>query len=185
MNLVVNNFQKHYPNHTVKLPNITSQEKITLIIGANGSGKTTLLKAIASLYRYTGKIHCEHSLMYTDETVTFPPHMTINHYLELLINLSPDASVDMKETLLELFNLTAYKTMKFKHLSKGMEQKVNLIQVLMENKELYILDEPLSGLDRESQMHFINHLRHSGKHYIIATHKVEAYQNLQTEHIYL
>jgi len=185
MSLKVTDFVKHFNHEHVKVPTFSSENRITLLIGLNGSGKSTLLKSMADLYYYEGDIEKNASMMYTDETMVFPEHMRINDYLNILIDMSKAASKTMKDSLLCLFDLEQHKEKKFKELSKGMKQKVNLIQALMENKDLYLLDEPMSGLDFESQIHFINHLKNSRKQYVIATHKEKTYEPLNAKKVYL
>jgi len=185
MYLSVTNFEKDFKHHKVNIPSFQSEKRITLVIGLNGSGKSTLLKSMANLYDYKGDITNESSMMYTDENMLFPSHMKIDEYLNLLLKMSPDGSKDMKDSLMFQFNLDQHKNKKFKELSKGMKQKVNLIQALMENKALYLLDEPMSGLDLDAQIHFINHLKESKKQYVIATHKEEQYESLNVKKVYL
>ena len=64
-------------------------------------------------------------------------------------------------------------------LSKGMQQKVLIIQSLIHNADLYIFDEPLSGLDDQTKERFVNEikkLRKNSKLIVISTHSLKEYR---------
>ena len=141
-----------------------------LFIGHNGSGKSTTVKLILKLiHKEKGTIIRSYdSYCYMPEKTILPDYITIEDFLKDLSFFSKDCNY---ERYLEIFNMD--KTMLISSLSKGNKQKVALIQLLMEDKDLYILDEPTNGLDQESINILIKLLKEknkNGKTIIVVTH---------------
>jgi len=141
-----------------------------LFIGHNGSGKSTTVKLILKLiHKEKGTIIRNYdSYCYMPEKTILPDYITIEDFLKDLSFFSKDCNY---ERYLEIFNMD--KTMLISSLSKGNKQKVALIQLLMEDKDLYILDEPTNGLDQESINILIKLLKEknkNGKTIIVVTH---------------
>lgn len=154
-------------------------------IGHNGSGKTVLLKLIcAFLEPSTGEI------LFNGENIIknnkFPPSTRAlieraNFISELsgLENLESLAKIQNKigkeeiEDTLKKVGLEENKDKLYYKYSLGMKQKLGIAQVLMENPEVLILDEPFNGLDEESAKKIRKILlqeKEKGKLIIIATH---------------
>ena len=131
-----------------------------LFIGHNGSGKSTTVKLILKLiHKEKGTIIRNYdSYCYMPEKTILPDYITIEDFLKDLSFFSKDCNY---ERYLEIFNMD--KTMLISSLSKGNKQKVALIQLLMEDKDLYILDEPTNGLDQESINILIKLLKEKNK----------------------
>lgn len=141
-----------------------------LFIGHNGSGKSTTIKLILNLiHNKKGVINRNYSsYCYMPEKTVLPDYITIEEFLKDLSYLSNNCSY---ERYLELFNMD--KKQLISSLSKGNKQKVALIQLLMEDKDLYVLDEPTNGLDQESINILIKLLKEKnkkGKTIIVVTH---------------
>lgn len=141
-----------------------------LFIGHNGSGKSTTVKLILKLiHKEKGTIIRNYdSYCYMPEKTILPDYITIEDFLKDLSFFSKDCNY---ERYLEIFNMD--KTMLISSLSKGNKQKVALIQLLMEDKDLYILDEPTNGLDQESiniLIKFLKEKNKNGKTIIVVTH---------------
>ena len=141
-----------------------------LFIGHNGSGKSTTIKLILNLiHNKEGIINRSYkSYCYMPEKTILPDYITIEEFLSDLSYLSGNCNY---ERYLELFNMD--KTQLISSLSKGNKQKVALIQLLMEDKDLYVLDEPTNGLDQESINLLIKLLKEKnkkGKTIIVVTH---------------
>jgi ABC-2 type transport system ATP-binding protein len=141
-----------------------------LFIGHNGSGKSTTVKLILNLIRNKkGIINRDYnSYCYMPERTTLPDYITVEDFLKDLSFLSKNCDY---ERYLEIFNME--RNTLISSLSKGNKQKVALIQLLMEDKDLYVLDEPTNGLDQESINTLIKLLKEKnkkGKTIIVVTH---------------
>lgn len=194
MNIIeINHLVKYYKDHLV-INNITYvfKQKLTyLIVGANGSGKSTLIKIMLSFVKpSSGNINLlENSIGYVPEKAIFPEMISIK---EFLINLALIRKLDLTiaskaiDHILSEWSLDGRKRMD--KLSKGMTQKVLLIQALLHNPHLLIFDEPLNGLDADSQKQFfkqIKLLQLQNKSIIIVTHYRDYYQNLADKIIHI
>ena len=147
-----------------------------LFIGHNGSGKSTTIKLILNL------IHGEKGIInrnyktycYMPEKTILPDYITIGEFLSDLSFISKNCDY---EKYLELFNMD--RNQLIASLSKGNRQKVALIQLLMEDKDLYVLDEPTNGLDQESINLLVKLLKEKnkkGKTIIVVTHYKKLFQ---------
>ena len=129
--------------------------KIIGLLGSNGSGKTTLLKLAAGLLQPTsGEIRvCEREVgVETKSLVSFLPERTyLNDWMRVIdiIEYFDDfyEDFDRSAALHMLENLGVKEAARLKTLSKGTKEKVQLILVMSRAAKLYILDEPLSGID--------------------------------------
>ncbi len=132
-------------------------------LGPNGSGKSTTVKVLTGLLQPTrGQVLFEGQdiqrdlvsyrkrLGYVPEEANLYPFLTGQEYLEMIGTLramSPTRMQTKISSLLELFSLFADRHVPLGSYSKGMRQRVLLIAALMDNPDVLILDEPLSGLD--------------------------------------
>ena len=138
-------------NISIKLP----RGKIVGLLGPNGSGKTTLIKMIAGLLRPTsGEIRvCGEQIgVRTKARVAYLPDRTylsggetIEGVLKFFQDFYSDFSIERAEEMLA--NLGIDPSVKLKTLSKGNKEKVQLILVMSRKAELYLLDEPIAGVD--------------------------------------
>ena len=176
------NFSKKYQNEVVSINDIFITNRITLLLGKNGSGKSTLLKAIGGLIKYEGSIDLIGKVSYMSEITSFPDDLTVSEFIYSLSNLSK-ASVHEKEIeyLFNNFNMMNKKNELLSSLSKGMKAKVNLIQVLIEQSDIYLLDEPINGLDKDGIVCLINYLAKSENAFIISTHIIDDFKKLKSE----
>lgn len=137
----------------------------TALVGRNGSGKSTLLSILAGLLRLSsGVLTCDRQAL----TIGYAPEafpglkLTAEDYLRWMgriAGFSEAASASRINELLELFSLESSRSRKLAGFSKGMLQKVNLIQTLLIRPQLLLLDEPMSGLDLPAQATLIDVLR--------------------------
>ena len=133
------------------------------ILGPNGAGKTTLLNCLSLLVKPDeGEIHlfgsnaahAAHSvsrrLNMSSGNANFPWCMTVTELLKFygyLYGLYGRALDSRIEELMDLLNLTQYRTRRFDELSTGTKQRVALSKALINSPELLFLDEPTIGLD--------------------------------------
>lgn len=176
----VTKFKKKYLNTIINVPNIRIRNRITTIIGDNGCGKSTLLKGISNCIQYEGSIDINKSYSYMPEKTYFPLDTTLIDFLnchQLFHNYQQDKQME----LLFLFNLEGKLEAKLNTLSKGMQLKVNLIVTLSQEVELFLLDEPFTGLDKESVNTLIHYIRNDHSYYLITSHQNAVYKELGGE----
>ena len=188
------NLSKTYGNHlAVDKINIEVHEGETIgLIGPNGAGKTTTIKMIANLIRATsGKIlvmnkqgelqplnGISRDLIKFGFLIDVPffYDMTANQILRFFANAQdyPKEKInDRIDELLRLFKLSDWKHKKVKTFSKGMRQKLGIIQAILVDPQIIILDEPQSGLDPKARIEIrkiIRELQQKGKTIFIASH---------------
>ena len=146
----------------VALNNINLEIKsgtIVGLLGPNGCGKTTLIKTIAGLIRdYEGTVTIDNQApgQYTKSIVSYLPEKTyLSDYKKPkdAINFFEDFYTDFDrkkaEKMLEQFKLDLNQPIK--SMSKGMQEKIQLILVMSRRAKVYLLDEPLGGLDPASR----------------------------------
>lgn len=155
---------------------------LNLLTGDNGSGKSTLIKCIMKLINYQGEIEKRRfRIGYAPENYIMPEYMTVNEFLKAIGRIKHLYSEYLNNdiiTELELFNLNENLHKQIKKLSNGMKQKVNIIQALLNNPKIIILDEPLVGLDFDSQKNLSKRMIKLSKEklVIIATHYPEKFK---------
>src|SRR5690348_9312438 len=141
-------------------------------LGPNGSGKSTTVKMLTGLLEPTnGQVlfhgqNIQHDLVgyrkhlgYVPEDANLYPYLTGQEYLELVGTLRGMSSLRMKskiDSFLECFSLFPHRHLSIGSYSKGMRQRILLISALMDNPDVLVLDEPLSGLDVTSALIFKN-----------------------------
>ena len=164
MKLEIKNLSKTFGDNIVLQDiNLTlTGGKIYGFIGRNGSGKSVLLKMICGFYTpTTGKILLN-DYDYTSENAfpnntraliekpKFLPDLTGLENLELLASVQNKIGTKEIKEWLEKLNLTKEANKKYCKYSLGTKQKLGIAQVLMENPDLIILDEPFNGVENDT-----------------------------------
>lgn len=136
------------------------QNSITLIKGHNASGKSVTLKIIAGLMNYqNGSLSVKGRVSYAIDYFPDNLNLTINEYFKFLLKTYPSDQTQVNlNHFVQHFNLSPFLTQKIKNCSKGTKQKVNIIQCLLKKADIYILDEPFSGLDQEATQFLLDYL---------------------------
>lgn len=166
-------------------------------LGPNGSGKTTTVKMLTGLLEpsagaifFNGRdirsdlIGYRKRLGYVPEEPHLYPYLSGKEYLELVGRLRsiPEPLLATKsESLLTLFGLGAYRYSPISSYSKGMKQKVLISAALLDNPEVLIFDEPLTGLDVTSVLIFqdvVECLAGEGKIVLYTSHVLELIEKL-------
>lgn len=155
--LKVRDLKKSYGDHTV-LKGVSydiEKGKIIGLLGPNGCGKTSMIKSIVGLINdYQGQIlingkapgpESKKIVAYLPEKSYLPPWMTpknaINYMADFYDNFDKEKALDMVVT----FGLPMKQ--KIKTMSKGQQEKLLLLLVMSRKADIYILDEPLGGVD--------------------------------------
>lgn len=173
----------------LKSINISFEEgRIHGLIGRNGSGKTMLMKCICGFIRPTsgiitvggkqiGKdIDFPENMGIIIEAPGFIPYYSGYKNLKLLAGLRGKIGKNEIIKSMEQVGLDPYLKRHVRKYSLGMRQRLGLAQAIMENPDLLILDEPMSGLDKEgvSDMRgYLKLFRKQGKTILIASHSAE------------
>lgn len=194
----INSLTKNYFNKRA-LDNISlniEEGKVVGILGPNGSGKTTLIKILTGLLRQTkGEVLIDgHQIgVYTKSIVSYLPDrnflynwMTIKDAFEFYKDFYMDFDQKKFEDLLDFMKLE--KSMKITSLSKGMHEKLNLTLVLSRNAKLYILDEPIAGVDpvaRDQILDAIINNYNENSSMLITTHLVRDMENIFEDVVFL
>lgn len=129
--------------------------RIAGLLGPNGCGKTTAIKIVAGLLSgYSGTVLVDGEpvsekskgmISYLPEKTYLSPWMKAGYALHYFADFYADFDMVKAKEMLRRFELG--EEMKLRHMSKGMQEKLQLILVMARRAELYLLDEPLSGID--------------------------------------
>ena len=156
--LEITGLTKAYDARSLAVDNISinlPKGKIIGLLGPNGSGKTTLIKMINGLLQPTaGTIlidgmpvgpETKAKVAYLPDRSYLADNVTIESTLQYFQDFYSDFSIDRAHEMLESLNIDMKA--KMKTLSKGTKEKVQLILVMSRQAQLYVLDEPIAGVD--------------------------------------
>lgn len=196
--LEIKNLYKNYGEKQV-LNNITltvPRGKIIGLLGQNGTGKTTLIKLINGLLTPTeGKIIFEGekigpqsklNIAYLPERTYLDKSMTINETLKFFKEFYSNFDIDKAKDLLKKLDLD--ENQKIIKMSKGMQEKVQLVLVMSRKADLYILDEPLGGVDPATRDYILDTILtnfNEGASIIISTHLISDIERILDEVIFI
>ncbi len=194
-----------YRNITKKYGNQTALKKINLqipankiigLLGKNGTGKTTLIKLANDLLTpTTGEVlflgqtlgpASKLQIAYLPERTYLDRNMTINQVLQYFQEFYSNFNRAKAEQLIQDLNLdpTAY----IRHMSKGMQEKLQLILVMSRHAKLYILDEPLGGVDPATRDYILDTILNNfdeGASVLISTHLIADVERILDEVIFI
>lgn len=163
------------------------QGEIFGFLGPNGAGKTTTIKILLGLIyptsgtawilgREIGDVAVKSQVGFLPESPYFYEYLTAEEFLTFygqLFGLGGASLARRIDELLEMVSLTDARRLQLRKFSKGMLQRVGLAQALINDPQLVILDEPMSGLDpigRRDVRDIILRLRDKGKTVFFSTH---------------
>ncbi len=175
---------------------IIPRGKIVGLLGKNGQGKTTLIKLINDLLTPTsGEILIEgkHPGVESKKIISYLPERTyldkemkiidtLNYFNEFYDNF------DIKKAKKLLKDLDLDINSKISKMSKGMQEKLQLILVMSRDADLYILDEPLGGVDPATRDYILDTILSNfkeGSSVIISTHLISDIERILDEVIFI
>ncbi len=164
--------------------------RIVGLLGPNGSGKTTLIKILAGFYTFKeGQVlisgrppsHITKSIVsYQPDRGSFPTHMTVNDIVSIYKRYFDNFNESHCLEMLDAFQIKEYDTTN--QMSKGMIDKLQICLTMSRKAKLYLLDEPIGGVDTIARDLVIETILNSFNPLgtiIVATHSIS-----QVEHLF-
>lgn len=170
--------------------------KIIGLVGPNGSGKTTLIKLINGLLVPTEGEILINGMTPGPETKARVSYLPDNNYLsnwmkvEEMIEFYGDfySDFDAKKAYAMLDSLGLNPKQKFKTMSKGMKEKVQLVLVMSRDADLYCLDEPIAGVDPAARDYILRTIIANyaeGATVLISTHLIADVERVLDEVVFI
>ena len=170
--------------------------KIIGLLGKNGAGKSTLIKLINDLLTPTSGeilingekpgIKSKEIIAYLPERTYLDKEMTIKQAIKYFEEFYKNFDSQKAIKLLKDLDLDINK--KISKMSKGMQEKLQLILVMSRSAELYILDEPLGGVDPATRDYILDTILSNfseGASVIISTHLISDIERILDEVIFM
>ena len=170
--------------------------KIIGLLGKNGAGKTTLIKLINDLLTPTsGKIlvngkevgvESKKIISYLPERTYLNKQMKVSEVIDYFSDFYENFDSDKAKRLLKDLDLDINQ--KLSKMSKGMQEKVQLVLVMSRNADLYILDEPLGGVDPATRDYILDTILsnfNENASVIISTHLISDIERILDEVIFI
>ncbi len=199
--LKLEHLTKSYAKSAVKAVDDLSLElrpgEIFGFLGPNGAGKTTTIKAITGILQYeagnvsicgydlkSDPIEAKRNIGYVSDSHVLYDKLTGREYVDFMADIYGVSVSERKERadrLLERFELKDAFDSPIKTYSHGMKQKINIIGALIHNPNLWILDEPMTGLDPQSAYQLKELMRahcDAGKTVFFSTHVLEVAEKI-------
>lgn len=169
------------------------------LIGENGAGKSTLMRLImgfikpdsgriliAGLDPFKSQEEVKQYLSYVPGEINYPDLQKGNDFLKLQAELDPSFNKEKANYLINKLQLdiTAYP----KRMSKGMKQKMAIVNALAKDKDMYLLDEPTTGLDplmREAFLEILEEEKKNGKAIFMSSNTFEEVERVCDRVIYI
>ena len=189
---------KHYPGRPaltgidLELP----RGQIIGLLGPNGSGKTTLVKILAGLLRPSaGTVlidglepgaDTKSFVSYLPERTYFNPSMRVSDCVKMFADFYDD--FDLQRALGMLAALGVPYRARLKTLSKGTREKVQLVLVMARRAKLYLLDEPIGGVDPAAREYILNTIianRDPESTVLLSTHLIRDVEDILDGFVFL
>lgn len=196
--LEIKNLNKSYENKKI-LNNINikvESGKMVGLLGKNGVGKSTLIKIINGLLQKdSGEIllngnkitpQDKEKIAYLPEKTYLNKNMRVIDYFNYMSEFYGTFNKEKAINLLEKLNLNI--NTKICKMSKGMQEKLQLILVIARDAELYILDEPLGGVDPATRDYILDTILSNfkeGSSVIISTHLISDIEKILDDVIFI
>ncbi|CAD6491036.1 MAG: Vitamin B12 import ATP-binding protein BtuD [Candidatus Argoarchaeum ethanivorans] len=160
------------------------------LLGPNGAGKTTMIRMLLDIIRPdSGRItvlnrssgEVKDFIGYLPEERGLYRKLTVMDTLMYLGSLKNNQSEERTLALLEKMGLLSHRDKKVSELSKGMQQKIQIIAAIIHDPDLVILDEPFTGLDPVNMklvQDLILELKNKGKTILISTHMMDKVERM-------
>ena len=192
------NLMKYYgPNPALSGINMELPAgKIIGLLGPNGSGKTTLIKLACGLLTpssgeirvcgYQPGVESKALVSYLPERTYLPEWMSVTDCLNYFQDFYPDFDYARAVSMLESLHVPADARMKT--LSKGTKEKVQLVLVMSRRARLYLLDEPIGGVDPAARDYILNTIITNyceDSTIVISTHLIADIEKILDEFVFI
>lgn len=173
-----------------------SRGKIVGLLGPNGSGKTTLIKILNGLLTpMEGEIlidgnepgpQTKAKVSYLPERTYFQSSMRISELIELFTDFYQDFKPERAKQMLASLHIDEKD--RLKTLSKGTKEKVQLIMVMSRDADLFVLDEPIAGVDPAARDYILKTIitnYNENATILLSTHLISDIENILDEVIFI
>lgn len=190
---------KTYGNGRWALSNLNlslERGQIVGLLGPNGSGKTTLIKLINDLLVPTeGSIHIDGNLpgvetkkivSYLPERTYLTPSWKVRDLIAYFEDFYEDFRRDRAGQMLEALGINPHT--RLRTMSKGTREKVQLVMVMSRDASLYILDEPIGGVDPAARDYILNTILtnyNENATILLSTHLISDIENILDRVLFL
>ena len=170
--------------------------EILSLLGENGSGKTTLIKILAGILNkndgevtISGKsigIETKKIVSYLPERTYFSPNMRVKDTINFFEDFYEDFRTDRAKEMLAALRIE--ENARIRALSKGTREKVQLILVMSRDASLYILDEPIAGVDPAARDYILRTIitnYNENATVLISTHLITDIENILDEVVFM
>ncbi len=170
--------------------------KIVGLLGPNGSGKTTLIKSICGLLSLdSGEIlvngnkvgtESKKIVSYLADKIVYDLSMKVEDLIQLYCDFFADFNKERAREMLNNLKIDTKK--KIKTLSKGNQEKVSLIMVMSRDASVFLLDEPIAGVDPATRDYILNTIisnYNENATVVISTHLISDVENILDEAIFI
>ncbi len=196
--LEIKNLNKKYDDkYVLKDINLKlSSGKIIGLLGKNGAGKTTLIKLINDLLTPTSGeilvkgnkigVETKKAISYLPERTYLNKQMKVKEVLSYFEDFYDNFDAQKARKLLKDLDLDESQSLS--KMSKGMQEKVQLVLVMSRNADLYILDEPLGGVDPATRDYILDTILsnfNENASVIISTHLISDIERVLDEVVFI
>lgn len=170
--------------------------RIIGLLGPNGSGKTTLIKIANGLLTPTSGemfidgnkpgVYTRRKVSYLPDTMALPDWMKVEQLIGFYKDFYPDFNEEKAAEMVK--NLGIDKSAHLKELSKGTKEKVQLILVMSREADLYLLDEPMGGVDPATRDYILNTIianYNENSTVLISTHLISDVEKILDEVLFI
>ncbi|MCH5172470.1 MAG: ABC transporter ATP-binding protein [Erysipelotrichales bacterium] len=185
---------KEYALNNVNLS--LNEGQIVGLLGPNGSGKTTIIKLIAGLLKnFDGEILINEKhigpeskaiVSYLPDSTYLKENLVINDVIKMFADFYQDFDTNKMLSMLKTMNISQFSVIK--SLSKGNKEKLQLALVLSRDAKIYLLDEPIGGVDPAQRDFIITTILNNyaaNSLVIISTHLIEDIEGVLNRAIFI